>query len=540
MRKIRIYDTTLRDGCQAEDISFSAEDKIRIAHKLDSLGVHYIEGGWPGANPRDNAFFEMIRKEPVNFSKIAAFGATHRPTQTPEKDPLLENLVKSGAAVATIFGKTWDLHVREALKIGLERNLDLIYETLKYLKPRFEEVLFDAEHFFDGYKRNSGYAIKTLEAAKDAGADWIVLCDTNGGALPHEIEEIVRKVQKIISAPIGIHTHNDGELAVANTLAAVNLGVNMVHGTINGYGERCGNANLCSVIPNIRIKMNMDCIPHTKLKKLCDISRFVNELTNFRHNTHQPYVGNSAFAHKAGIHVSAVRKNPETYEHIKPEFVGNRQRVLISDLAGKSNVLYKAAAYGIDLKSSDPAVQKILNILKDLESKGFQFEGAEASFEMLMKKARKKKKRYFDLKGFRIIVEKRKEDEEPISEATVKLYIGDQLVVTAAEGNGPVNALDGAIRKALVNFYPLLDDLQLYDYKVRILDEKSGTTANTRVLIESGDESGKWGTVGVSSNIIDASWQALIDSIEYKLHKDKTKIPKRTRRTQCGKTATGK
>lgn len=527
MRKIKIYDTTLRDGCQAEDISFSAEDKVRIAQRLDDVGVHYIEGGWPGANPKDNEFFERIRREPLGFSRIAAFGATHRPGLKPEKDPLFMKLLESGAPVATIVGKTWDLHAREVLGIVLEKNLDLIHSTIKYLKPRFEEVVFDAEHFFDGFKHNDEHALQALKAAGDAGADWIVLCDTNGGTLPHEIERIIRQTQKTISTPLGIHAHNDGELAVANTLAAVSLGVDMAHGTINGFGERCGNANLCSVIPNLQLKMKMKCVLPKKLAKLTGLSRFVNELANTRHNTHQPYVGNSAFAHKGGIHVSAIRKNSRTYEHIQPELVGNRQRVLISDQAGRSNILYKAAEYGIDLKSTDPAVTKVLESLKDLENKGFQFEGAEGSFELLIKKAEKKKKKYFDLKGYRVIVEKRKEDEEPISEATVKLYVGDHLEVTASEGNGPVDALDGAIRKALVKFYPSLEEVQLYDFKVRILDEKSGAAASPRVLIESGDGSGKWGTVGVSSNIIEASWQALIDSLEYKLHKDNVEAPER-------------
>ena len=538
MRKIRIYDTTLRDGCQAEDISFSAEDKTRIAHRLDDLGVHYIEGGWPGANPRDNDFFRMMRKEPLRHSRLAAFGATHRPKMEPGKDPLLRDLVESGAAVATIFGKAWDLHVKEALGVGLDRNLEMAHDTLKFLKPLFEEVIFDAEHFFDGYKQNPVYALKVLEAARDAGADWIVLCDTNGGCLPQEVEAIIRETQKTIAAPLGIHAHNDGELAVANTLAAVALGVDMAHGTINGFGERCGNANLCSVIPNIHLKMKLECITRKKLEKLSDISRFVSELANFRHNIHQPFVGKSAFAHKGGIHVSAVRKRPETYEHIKPEWVGNRQRVLVSDQAGRSNILSKAEEFGIDLDSSDPVVREILDRLKDLENRGFQFEGAEGSFELLINRARKKEKKFFDLKGFRVIVEKRKEDEEPISEATVKLFVGDRLEVTASEGNGPVDALDGAVRKALVKFYPSLKEVKLHDFKVRILDEKSGTAASPRVLIESGDGGSKWGTVGVSSNIIQASWQALIDSLEYKLYKDNAKPlkssskPKRRKRKE--------
>ncbi|MFV1951930.1 MAG: citramalate synthase [Nitrospinota bacterium] len=520
MREIKIYDTTLRDGCQAEDISFLVEDKIRISHKLDELGIHYIEGGWPGSNPKDISFFKEITKSPLFRAKIVAFGSTRKSGNPVRDDPNIRAILESKAEVATIFGKTWDLHVRDALKISMEENLELIYDSLAYLKSNLSEVIFDAEHFFDGFKRNPEYAMKTLKKAEDAGADCIVLCDTNGGTMPHEMVSIFEKIKKDIKTPLGIHTHNDAEMAVANTIMAVISGAEQVHGTINGYGERCGNANLCSVIPNIKLKLGLNCITDQQMSKLREVSYFVNELANLKHWRHQPYVGESAFAHKGGIHVDAVRKNPETYEHIRPELIGNRQRILVSDLSGKSNILYKAEEYGIDLGSKDTATRRIVELLKDLENDGFQFEGAEGSFELLMKEAVGKRKKFFDLQGFRVIVEKRKEDEEPISEATIKILVGNELEITAAEGNGPVNALDNALRKALEKFYPALKDVSLVDFKVRILDERKGTEAKIRVLIESGDKEQRWGTVGVSQNIIQASWQALVDSIEFKLNRD--------------------
>ncbi len=519
MRQIKIYDTTLRDGTQAEDISFSLEDKLRIAHKLDELGVHYIEGGWPGSNPKDQAFFQNIKHENFSNARIASFGSTRKAGNKVEKDPNIKALVESKSPVVTIFGKTWDLHVTDALKISLEENLDLIYDSLTFLKSKFEEVIFDAEHFFDGFKNNRDYALKAIQTAAEAQVDWIVLCDTNGGTMPYELEPILNEVKKSITAPIGIHAHNDGEAAVANSILAINQGADQVHGTINGYGERCGNANLCSIIPNIKLKLKMDCISDEQMEKLWDVSRVVNELANMRHWIHQPYVGKGAFAHKGGIHVNAIQKNRKAYEHIVPELVGNHQRVLVSDLSGKSNILYKAEEYGIDLDSKDSAVQKILTELKELEGNGFQFEGAEGSFELLMKNAVGKRNKFFDLKGFRVIIEKRNEKEQPISEATIKIVVDGQLEIMAAEGNGPIDALDKALRKALISFYPELKEVELFDFKVRILDEKSGTEANTRVLIESGDKTSKWGTVGVSSNIIEASWQALVDSLDYKLHK---------------------
>lgn len=517
---VKLYDTTLRDGSQGEDINFSVEDKILITKKLDEIGIHYIEGGWPGSNPKDMQFFQEIKSIPLFHSKIVAFGSTCRPGLSPENDPNILSLVESGTNIVTIFGKSWDLHVTEALNINLQQNLEIIYNSIKYLKNCVSEVIFDAEHFFDGYKNNPQYSLETLKVAQEAKADWIVLCDTNGGTLPYEIQRIIQEVKERISTPLGIHVHNDSELAVANSILAVKEGVGLVQGTINGYGERCGNANLCSIIPNLKLKMGVDCISDEQLKRLTEVSRFVSELANLPHPKSLPYVGESAFAHKGGVHVSAIRKSPLTYEHIQPEQVGNRQRVLISDLSGESNILYKAAEFGIDLESRDPTVRKILNQLKELEHQGFQFEAAEGSFEILMKKALKEHKKFFELLGFRVIVEKKQEDAPPFSEATIMVRVGDQIEHTAAVGNGPVNALDNAIRKALEKFYPELKEVKLYDFKVRILSTKDGTAAKTRVLIESGDGKSKWGTVGVSENIIQASWQALVDSIDYKLLKE--------------------
>jgi len=517
---IRIYDTTLRDGSQAEDIAFSGEDKVRIAQKLDELGIHYIEGGWPGSNPKDIQFFQEIKRISLSQAKVVAFGSTCRSGILPERDPNIQALIEAGTEVVTIFGKSWDIHPLEALNITLDQNLEIIYESVRFLKHRFSEVIFDAEHFFDGLKSNRQYALSTLKAAQDAKADWIVLCDTNGGTFPDELQSVIDEVKKEIAVPLGIHVHNDTDMAVANTIVAVKKGVALVQGTINGYGERCGNANLCSIIPNLKLKMRIDCITDDQLRKITSVSRFVSELANLPHHKYLPYVGDSAFAHKGGVHVSAIRKRNVTYEHIEPERVGNRQRVLISDLSGESNILYKAAEYKIDFESKDPKVRAILNDLKRLENQGFQFEGAEGSFEILIKKALGQHRKFFELIGFRVIVEKRKEEDPPLSEATIMVRVRDRVEHTAAVGNGPVNALDNAIRKALEKFYPELKEVKLTDYKVRILSSKDGTAAQTRVLIESGDGTSTWGTVGVSENIIQASWQALVDSIDYKLLKE--------------------
>lgn len=522
MRRIEIYDTTLRDGAQTEGISFSVEDKIRISEKLDELGIHYIEGGWPGSNPRDLEYFKKVKKLRLGTSRIVAFGSTHRPKHRVSDDAMFKSLLEADVQLITIFGKTWDFHVREALKISLKENLDIIYNSVAYLKKHVETVFFDAEHFFDGYKDNPKYALKCLMAAQNAGADCIIPCDTNGGSLPGDIQMIFDAIIKVIQTPLGIHAHNDSDCAVANSVVAVVNGASQVQGTMNGLGERCGNANICSVIPDLQIKLGMQCISPEQLKRLRDVARFVNEIANTRHFKRQPFVGDSAFAHKAGIHVSAIRKRPETYEHIRPELVGNSQRVLISDLAGKSNILRKAEEFGIHLDPDSPQIQDIITTLKDLENEGFQFEAAEASFELLMKKALGLHKRFFDLIGFRTIIEKRREGEEPTSEATIMVKVGGRMEHTAATGKGPVNAIDNALRKALDKFYPTLKNVKLHDYKVRVLTAGKGTSAKVRVLVESGDEEERWGTVGVSVNIIEASYQALVDSIEYKLLKENT------------------
>ncbi|MBJ6749290.1 citramalate synthase [Geomonas anaerohicana] len=528
MSLVKLYDTTLRDGTQAEDISFLVEDKIRIAHKLDECGIHYIEGGWPGSNPKDVAFFKDIKKEKLSQAKIAAFGSTRRAKITPDKDQNLRTLVDSKADAATIFGKTWDFHVHEALRIPLEENLELIFDSLEFLKKNMPEVFYDAEHFFDGYKSNPEYAIKTLQAAQQAGADCIILCDTNGGSMPYEIAAIVDEVKKHIKTPLGIHAHNDGECAVANSIISVQQGIVHVQGTINGFGERCGNANLCSIIPALKVKMKRDCISDAQMKTLRDLSRYVYELANLAPNKHQPYVGNSAFAHKGGVHVSAIQRHPETYEHMRPELVGNTTRVLVSDLSGRANILAKATEFNINLDSKDPVTLEILEDIKSMENRGYQFEGAEASFELLMKRALGTHRKFFSVIGFRVIDEKRTEDDQPISEATIKVKVGGKVEHTASEGHGPVNALDNALRKALEKFYPKLKDVKLHDYKVRVLPAGQGTASSIRVLIESGDKEGRWGTVGVSSNVIEASYQALVDAIEFKLHKDEeTAAPKK-------------
>ncbi len=520
MSRVWLYDTTLRDGTQAEDVSFLVADKIRIAQKLDELGIDYIEGGWPGSNPKDIAFFKDVRKVRLNHAKIAAFGSTRRAKVTPDKDNNIRTLVQAEPDVVTIFGKTWDFHVHEALRISLEENLELVNDSLAYLKQHVGEVIYDAEHFFDGYKANPDYAIKTLEAAAQAKVDCIVLCDTNGGSMPFEVSEIVKIVRKRIKTPLGIHTHNDGECAVANSLAAVESGVVHVQGTINGFGERCGNANLCSIIPALKLKMGRECVSDEQLRSLRQVSRTIYELANLVPSKHQAYVGNSAFAHKGGVHVSAIQRHPETYEHIRPEKVGNVTRVLVSDLSGRSNILAKAEEFNVNLDSKDPITLEILERIKELENQGFQFEGAEASFELLMRRALGTLRSYFSVIGFRVIDTKRHEDEMPSSEATVQVKVGGKIEHTAAEGNGPVNALDHALRKALEQFYPHLREMKLYDYKVRVLPAGKGTASMIRVLIESGDKNGRWGTVGVSDNIIDASYQALVDALQYKLLRD--------------------
>ncbi len=523
-RKIEIYDTTLRDGSQSEDVAFSVEDKLRITEKLDELGVHYIEGGWPGSNPKDVEYFNRVRKLRLSNTRITAFGSTHHAKYKVEDDPNIKALLEAETPVITIFGKTWDLHVRDALGISKGKNLTLINNSIRYLKKYANLVFFDAEHFFDGYRSDPEYAVKCLKAAQDAGADCLIPCDTNGGTLPYELEEVLSKVMEQVETPVGIHAHNDSEVGVANSLAAVRLGAIQVQGTVNGLGERCGNANLVSIIPSLKVKMDLDCISDKQMSNLTETSRFVAEIANLRHFKRQPFVGESAFAHKGGIHVSAIQKNPMTYEHMKPELVGNRQRVLVSDLSGRSNILRKAKESGIKLSADAPELKGIIEKLKKLEKQGFQFEGAEASFEILMKKALGLHRQFFELIGFRVIVEKRREGEVPLSEATIMVSIGGHVEHTAATGSGPVNALDNALRKALEKFYPQLKQVGLLDYKVRVLTAGVGTSANVRVLVESGDHKHKWGTVGVSENIIEASWQALVDSIDYKLLREEAEI----------------
>ena len=518
--RVYLYDTTLRDGTQAEDISFQVQDKVRIAKHLDALGIDYIEGGWPGSNPKDIDFFEAIQRETLSHSKIAAFGSTRRARITPDQDNNIKMLIEARPDVVTIFGKTWDFHVREALRVSLEENLDMINDSLAYLKRWVGEVIYDAEHFFDGYKANPEYAMKTLQAAAQAGADCLVLCDTNGGTLPHEIPLIMERVRSEIDVPLGIHAHNDSECAVANSLLAVVGGAVHVQGTMNGFGERCGNANLCSIIPSLILKMNKECLDNGKLENLRKTSRAIYELANLTPQKHQAFVGNSAFAHKGGVHVSAIQRHPETYEHIRPEWVGNKTRILVSDLSGRSNILAKAVECGITIDDKDPVTLEILEKIKELENKGYQFEGAEASFELLMLRAMGKLKQYFHITAFRVIDTLRESDQCPVSEATIKVKVGGRIEHMAADGNGPVNALDRAMRKALISFYPQLSDIKLLDYKVRVLPSSQGTDSMIRVLVETGDEDSRWGTVGVSSNVIDASYQALADAFTYKLHKD--------------------
>jgi len=519
--QLEIYDTTLRDGTQSEGISFSVEDKLRIARRLDQFGVDYIEGGWPGSNKKDEEFFKRAATIQWQHAKIAAFGSTRHARNSTENDPNLRTLLQSKAPVCTIFGKTWDLHVKSALGIELEQNLTLIRESVAFLKAHDRQVIYDAEHFFDGFKANPEYAITSLQTAYDAGAECLVLCDTNGGTLTSDLIEIIKRVQEVTRATLGIHAHNDSDMAVANTIAAVELGCNHIQGTMNGYGERCGNANLCSVLPILKLKLSNGFLPQINLQNLTELSRYISEEANLPHRHDFPFVGQSAFAHKGGIHVSAIRKNSETYEHIPPEAIGNTQRILISDLSGQSNILSKAEKYGLDLEHLSPKAKEIVQKLKTMEHLGYQFEAAEGSFEILIKNLLHPTNGYFELDGFRVIIEKR--NGHPISEATIKVNVNEQTEHTAAEGVGPVNALDNALRKALEKFYPALKNMRLTDYKVRVLDEKQATKAKVRVLIESADETGSWGTVGVSDNIIEASWQALVDSINYKLMKDAKK-----------------
>ncbi|MBN1521537.1 MAG: citramalate synthase [Candidatus Aureabacteria bacterium] len=517
-QKIEIYDTTLRDGTQGMGISFTMASKVRVAEALNEMGVHYIEGGWPGSNPKDIEFFKVIKDIPLSNARIAAFGSTRRANVKVAHEDNVIKLIEVETPVVTIFGKSWTLHVTDVLKVDYKENLKMIYDTVKFLKGEKREVFYDAEHFFDGFKEDPEYALETLQAAHEAGADRLVLCDTNGGTMPDAMLQVIKKVRERFRRGLGVHIHNDSGVAVANSCLAVTAGAMHVQGTINGYGERAGNADLCSIIPNLKIKMGIDCITDAQLALLVQTSRFIDELANLKPNSKLPYVGSSAFAHKGGMHVNAVQKNPRTFEHMDPSLIGAKREILVSELSGKSNILIKASEYGISLHKDE--INKVLKKLKEYEHKGYEFEAAEGSFELLIRKTSGSYKKFFDLEGFRVIIEKR-EDGRMYSEATIKVNVNGQTEHTAAEGDGPVNALDNALRKALEKFYPQLADMSLADFKVRVLDAKAGTAAKVRVLIESSDRKRIWGTVGVSENIIEASWEALVDSIEYKLIKEK-------------------
>ncbi|KMY67296.1 transferase [Desulfocarbo indianensis] len=519
--KVQLYDTTLRDGTQAEGFSLSVDDKLKVMAALDRLGVHFIEGGWPGSNPRDEEFFERAKKVQLKNSTLVAFGSTHHPKKSPANDANLAALLDSGAQVVALVGKSWTRHLRHQLKISLERNLAMVSGSVDYMVKKGLRVFFDAEHFFDGFKEDPEYALAVLDAAAQAGAEALVLCDTNGGNLPFTISEITAQVAaRHKGLTIGIHSHNDSELAVACSLAAVAAGARQVQGTIAGFGERCGNANLCSIIPNLQLKMGYACLGKAQLKNLTRTTRYLFELANIPPERYLPYVGSAAFTHKGGLHISAVEKDPVLYEHVIPETVGNQRRLLVSDLAGRAAVLAKAKTWGIDLDGKEDETQAILNELKEREKEGFQYEGAEASFELLMCRARGAKAHYFDLVGFRVMDYKAAEHDAPQAEATVRVRVGDQEEHTAASGNGPVHALDQAIRKALTRFFPVLQEVRLVDYKVRVLTGQDGTAAKVRVLIESSDGKTTWGTVGVSEDVLEASWQALGDSIRYRLYQE--------------------
>ncbi len=495
-------------------------DKLKIVRKLDDFGVDYIEAGNPGSNPKDLEFFERVKTMELANAKLVAFGSTRRAGISHEQDANLAALLGTDTAAVAIFGKSWDFHVTEVINTTLDENLRMIYDSVSYMKSKGKEVIFDAEHFFDGYKANPKYAVRALEAAAEAGADWLVLCDTNGGAFPSEIGEIVKEmVSRFAPLSIGIHCHNDGGMAVANSIVAVEQGAVQVQGTINGYGERCGNANLCTIIPNLQLKYGLSCIPEENMTGLASMSRYISELANMAPNERDPYVGNCAFAHKGGMHIDAILKNPASFEHISPQTVGNERRILMSEVAGRSTVLTKIQKVAPWITKTSPETQKIIDELKRLEHEGYQFEGAESSFELLIRRALGKDSKFFDVKDFRVLCEEHWQGDYSAS-AIIKVKVNGVEEVTAAEGDGPVNALDRALRKALEFFYPQLKKMRLTDYKVRVLDTSKATAAKVRVHIESTDGEKVWGTVGVSTNIIEASWNALIDSIEYFLYNE--------------------
>jgi 2-isopropylmalate synthase len=526
LRKIQIYDTTLRDGTQSESVSFSVEDKIRVALKLDDLGVSYIEGGWPGSNEKDTEFFRRASRLAWKSARLAAFGSTAYPQNRPDEDPNLRALIEAGTPTVTIFGKAWDFHVTHALKISLERNCALIRDSVAFVAAQGREVLYDAEHFFDGFAANPEYALATLRAAAEGGARLLVLCDTNGGSLTSHVRAATARVAETVALPLGIHAHNDSDLAVANSLAAVEAGAVQVQGTINGYGERCGNANLCSIIPNLELKLGISAIGQDRLPRLVETSRLVGQLANLPHRKELPFVGDSAFAHKGGIHVSAVMKHSSTYEHVRPELVGNARRVLVSELSGKSNLLYKAREMGMTLPADDVDLRGPLRRLKQLERDGYEFEAAEASLRVLLEVAVHGEPEFFAIENFRVLSEMRR-GGKVTSEATVKLKVGDRVVHTVAEGDGPVHALDRALHDALHQFFEPLRAVELTDYKVRVLEADAGTAAKVRVLVQQSDGVDSWTTVGVSENIIEASYIALADGVRYKLLKDRVPAPAR-------------
>ncbi len=524
--RVQLFDTTLRDGTQGSGVSLSVEDKLKIASALDRLGVHYIEGGWPGSNPKDELFFKEARKLKFKQAKLTAFGSTRRKDKAAHQDPNLLAIVRVKTPVACIFGKSWDFQVIHALRATLDDNIKMIRDSIRFLKSKGLEVVYDAEHFFDGYRANAAYALASLRAAAEAGAGNLTLCDTNGGSLPSQIRDIVLAVRtELPEASLGIHTHNDSDCAVANAVTAVEQGVSLVQGTINGYGERCGNANLVSIIANLKVKLGIDCVSDHQLGSLTEISRYVSEVANVVPNDHQPYVGFSAFAHKGGVHVSAMARHTSTYEHIDPALVGNERRILISELSGQSNVLLKAKELNLDFSKNSDAVKSVIDAVKKMEQQGYQFEGAEGSFAVLVKKALGEHRTFFELLGFSVTVEQNQGASTIVSQATLKLKVKGEVRHTVAEGEGPINALDNALRKALEKYYPTLKSVSLTDFKVRVVNASGGTKAKVRVLIESRDHRDEWSTVGVSENIIEASWHALVDSIEYKLLKDRLPKP---------------
>ncbi|SET48936.1 2-isopropylmalate synthase [Natronincola peptidivorans] len=517
--KIEIFDSTLRDGAQAEGISFSVEDKIKIVRALDKLGISYVEAGNPGSNPKDLEFFKRIKNEKFKYTKLTAFGSTRRANIATEEDDNLQSLLDANTPAVAIFGKSWDYHVTEIIKTTLEENLAMIKDTIAFLKSKGKEVVFDAEHFYDGYKSNPEYALASLEAAKEGGADWLVLCETNGGAFPDEIYRITKEVVNKFPIKVGIHCHNDGGMAVANTIMAVEAGATQVQGTYIGFGERCGNVNLSTVIANLQLKREKKCILEDQMVNLTSTARLLAEVANIAMNEREPYIGNSAFAHKGGMHIDGVSKSPKSFEHIDPRKVGNKRRVLMSEVSGKSTLLSKMQKVNPNIKKNSPETQNLIDTLKKLEHEGYQFEGAESTFELVIRKHLGKYKPFFELKYYKIIEENHARGDNT-SSALVKITVDGKDEMTVAEGVGPVNALDKALRKALETFYPQLKEVYLKDYKVRVLDTDTATEAKVRVLIESTDGYNLWTTVGVSTDIIEASWIALVDSIEYKLIKD--------------------